>query len=123
MELATLRTKFENDMRVLKEENDKRVEKHLSKTEEERNLLLAEFEKEKNRLETRIQKLSAFVDNFMAGSDCQDKFVKVSKTFFPTFDYVRLKELKSEVESLRCVIEIKNQELRSLRLENEEMSR
>ena len=85
MELASLRTEFENDMRVLKEENDKRVEKHLSKTEEERNLLLAEFEKEKNRLETRIQKLSAFVDNFMAGSDCQDKFVKVSKISFSLF--------------------------------------
>ena len=85
MELASLRTEFENDMRVLKEENDKRVEKHLSKTEEERNLLLAEFEKEKNRLETRIQKLSAFVDNFMAGADCQNKFVKVSKISFSLF--------------------------------------
>ena len=77
-ELKFVTTKCENDMRELKDEHAKRVEEQLCKTEEERNVLLAGFEEEKNRLETRIQKLSAFVDNFMTGSDCQDKFVKVS---------------------------------------------
>ena len=77
-ELKFVTTKCENDMRELKDEHAKIVEEQLCKTEEERNVLLAGFEEEKNRLETRIQKLSAFVDNFMTGSDCQDKFVKVS---------------------------------------------
>ena len=79
-------TKCENGMKELQDEHAKRVEEQLRKTEEERNVLLAGFEEEKNRLETRIQKLSSFVDNFMTGSDCQDKFVKVSFIFtvFPS---------------------------------------
>ena len=80
MELETLRTQFEDDMRELKEEHVRFIKKQDCKIEEDKNVLLAEFREEKSRLETRIQKLSAFVDNFMT-SDSQDKFVQVSKTF------------------------------------------
>ena len=83
-ELESVETKCENGLKELKDEHAKYVEELLCKTEEERSVLLAGFEEEKNRLETRIQKLSAFVDNFMTGSDCQDKFVKVKIiNFFP----------------------------------------
>ena len=81
MEFKTLRTQFENDMLELKEEHVRFIETQDCKIEEDKNVLLAEFREEKSRLETRIQKLSAFVDNFMT-SDSQDKFVQVSKTFF-----------------------------------------
>ena len=33
-----------------------------------------------------------------------------------------IKELKKEVESLRCVIDMKNEEIKSLRIEKDEMS-
>ena len=79
MELETLKTQFENDMLELKEEHVRTIKKQDCKIEEEKNGLLAEFGEEKSRLETRIQKLSAFVDNFM-NSDSQDKFVQVSRT-------------------------------------------
>lgn len=80
-ELESVTTKCENGIKELRDEHAKRLDEQLCKTEAERNVLLAGFEEEKNRLETRIQKLSAFVDNFMTGSDCQDKFVKVSLIF------------------------------------------
>ena len=86
-ELESVTNKCENVMKVLKDEHAKYVEEQLCKTEEERNVLLAGFEEEKNRFETRIQKLSAFVDNFMTGSDCQDKFVKVRIMFSPSLHF------------------------------------
>ena len=90
IKLETAKTQCDNDMRELKEENVRTVEKQKCKTEEDRKGLLSEFGEEKCRLETRIQKLSAFVDNFMT-SDSHDKFVKVSRTFpsFPLFPYFK----------------------------------
>ena len=79
---------FENILSIIiKDEHAKYVEELLCKAEEELNVLRAGFEEEKNRLETRIQKLSAFVDNFMTGSDCQDKFVKVNIIVFPSLHF------------------------------------
>ena len=90
IEIQTAKTQCDNDMRELKEEHVRIVEKQKCKTEEDRKGLLSEFGEEKCRLETRIQKLSAFVDNFMT-SDSHDKFVKVSRTFpsFPLFPYLK----------------------------------
>ena len=86
-ELEAVRTECESKMEELKVENVKMVERQLCKAEEERNILISKLREEKTVLETRNQKLSAFVDNIMTGPDTQDKFVNVSN-LFPTFSNI-----------------------------------
>ena len=65
----------------------------------------------KSKLQNKIQqlenKLGAFVGNLMTGSDVKEDFIK---------------ELKQEIDSLRTVVEMKNEELKSARQEKENLN-
>ena len=68
-------------------------------------------EQDKTKLQNKIQqlenKLGAFVGNLMTGTDVKEDFIK---------------ELKQEIESLRAVVEMKNEELKSARQEKENLN-
>ena len=78
---------------------------------QEQALIKSESQEEISRLQTKIKqlevKMSTLLDNLVSGSDPQTNLIK---------------ELKKEVESLRCVIDLKNEEIKGLRIEKEEMS-
>ena len=78
---------------------------------QEQALIKSESQEEVSRLQTKIKqlevKMSTLLDNLVSGSDPQTNLIK---------------ELKKEVESLRCVVDLKNEEIKSLRIEKDEMS-
>ena len=78
---------------------------------QEQALIKSESQEEISRLQTKIKqlevKMSTLLDNQVSGLDPQTNLIK---------------ELKKEVESLRCVVDLKNEEIKSLRSEKEEMS-
>ena len=109
--IMELRQNQESSIAFLKAEHSKELdrvvhdfEEKIGNLEDDRDQHKAEYEKKVTQLET---KLSAMEDNMMSGSDVQEGFIK---------------ELKQEVESLRAVMEMKDEELRSARLEKESLN-
>ena len=95
----------------VEEEHTEELNRVVKNHEERIEKLQMAEEQDKAKLQNKIQqlenKLGAFVGNLMTGSDVKEDFIK---------------ELKQEIESLRAVVEIKNEELKSARQEKENLN-